>query len=111
VHGGESVRNTRRGGRRGHQGRGTRGGRAPRIRPRPEKKGIAAGKKVEEENERSWTKGHLGYEHAFTVISGALNELDGVTIIYERSPALKSYLEEAQHSKFYNRNKLLGRVR
>jgi hypothetical protein len=111
MHGGESVRNTRRGGRRGHQGGGTRGGRAPRIRPRPEKKGIAAGKKVEEENERSWTKGHFGYEHAFTVISGALNELDGVTIIYERSPALKSYLEEAQHSKFYNRNKLPGRVR
>jgi hypothetical protein len=89
------VRNTWWGGRRGHQGGGTQGGRAPRRRPRPEKKGISASRKVEE-NERSWMKGHFGYKHPFPVISGMMNELDGVTTLYERSLVLKSYLGEAQ---------------
>jgi hypothetical protein len=90
------VRNTWWGGRRGHQGGGTQGGRAPRRRPRPEKKGIATSRKVEEENERSWMKGHFGYKHPFPVISSTMNELDGVTTLYERSLVLKSYLGEAQ---------------
>jgi hypothetical protein len=72
------------------------GGKVPQRWLRPEKKGIAASRKVEEENERSWMKGHFGYKHAFTVISGTMNELDGVTTLYERSPVLKSYLGEAQ---------------